>query len=175
LGGGVLAAMMAVIAIVAFGASAKSSSDDTLQLAKAEHVGTKIEPVAVDSKGKPVYELLPETPTHLLCKSATCLQFWPMVTVTSRSDLSAQTGIKGRLGTLKRGTKLQVTLNHHPLYTFALDKKAGTAKGEGLKTFGGTWHVFPEGKAKSSATTTTTTTTGTTPTTPPSPYPPYSY
>jgi predicted lipoprotein with Yx(FWY)xxD motif len=174
LGGGVLVAMMAVIAIVAFGASAKSSREDTLQLAKTEHVGTKTEPVATDSKGKAVYELLPETTTHLLCKAA-CEQFWPPVTVKSRTDLSAQTGIKGRLGAFTRGGTLQVTLNGHPLYTFTLDKKLGTAKGEGLQTFGGTWHVFPEGKAKTTTTTTTTTPTSPAPTPTPPPYPPYSY
>jgi predicted lipoprotein with Yx(FWY)xxD motif len=35
-----------------------------------------------------------------------------------------------------------VTLNGRPLYTFALDKgKKGSAKGEGIVAFGGTWHV----------------------------------
>jgi predicted lipoprotein with Yx(FWY)xxD motif len=170
-GGGVLAAMMAIIAILAFGASAKSSSDDVLQLAKAEHVGTKTEPVATDSKGKAVYELLPETTTHLLCKTA-CEKFWFPVTVKSRNDLSAQKGIKGRLGAFKRNGTMQVTLNGRPLYTFIEDKKAGTAHGDGVKAFGGTWHVFKEGKAASSTTTTTTTTTPTAP----NPYPPpYTY
>ncbi len=33
-------------------------------------------------------------------------------------------------------------LNGHPLYTFAEDSSAGTAKGQGLKGFGGTWEVL---------------------------------
>jgi predicted lipoprotein with Yx(FWY)xxD motif len=178
LGGGVLAAMMAVIVILAFGASAKSSSDDVLQLAKTEHVGKKVEPIAVNNKGMAVYDLVPETTKHLLCTSATCLKFWPMVAVKSSAmtDLTAATGIKGKLGTVRRrGGTLQVTLNGHPLYTFAEDKKKGIANGDGIKNFGGTWHVFQEGNAKASSTTTTTTTTPTTPTPAPAPPPPYSY
>jgi predicted lipoprotein with Yx(FWY)xxD motif len=175
LGGGILAAMMAVIAILAFGASAKSSSDDVLQLAKTEHVvehaGTKTEPVAVNSKGKAVYELLPETTTKLLC-TGKCLTFWFPVTVKSRSDLSAATGIKGKLGAFMRKGTLQVTLNGHPLYTFIEDTKKGTAHGDNVHGFGGVWHLFQEGSATSSSAppTTTTTTTGMTP---PPPAPPY--
>jgi predicted lipoprotein with Yx(FWY)xxD motif len=157
LGGGVLIAVMAVIGVLAFGASAKSGSDDVLHLAKAEHVGTKTEPVAVNQKGKAVYELLPETTTKLLCTKA-CLTFWPPVTVAKATDVSAATGIKGKLGTFKRGSELQVTLNGHPLYTFAEDKKKGTAKGDGVMAFGGTWHVFKEGKATASMAPPTTTT-----------------
>jgi predicted lipoprotein with Yx(FWY)xxD motif len=44
------------------------------------------------------------------------------------------------LGTTKRKDgKLQVTYNGHPLYFFALDKKAGDIKGQGYVHFGGTW------------------------------------
>jgi predicted lipoprotein with Yx(FWY)xxD motif len=157
LGGGVLIAVMAVIGVLALGASAKSGSDDVLHLAKAEHVGTKTEPVAVDQSGKAVYELLPETTTKLLCTKA-CLKFWPPVTVAKGADLSAATGVKGKLGTFKRGSELQVTLNGHPLYTFSLDKVKGTAKGDGVMGFGGTWHVFKEGKAAVSMNPPTTTT-----------------
>jgi predicted lipoprotein with Yx(FWY)xxD motif len=157
LGGGVLIAVMAVIGVLALGASAKSGSDDVLHLAKAEHVGTKTEPVAVDQNGKAVYELLPETTTKLLCTRA-CLAVWPPVTVKSAADLTAATGIKGKLGTFKRGSELQVTLNGHPLYTFADDKKKGTANGDGVMAFGGTWHVFKEGKATASMSPPATTT-----------------
>jgi predicted lipoprotein with Yx(FWY)xxD motif len=171
LGGAVLIAVMAVIGVLALGASAKSGSDDVLHLAKAEHVGTKTEPIAVDQNGKAVYELLPETTTNLLCTKV-CLKFWPPVTVAKGTDLSAATGIKGKLATFKRGSELQVTLNGHPLYTFALDKKKGTAKGDGIMNFGGTWHVFKEGKATVSMSPPATGTT-TTPTAPaPSPAPP---
>ena len=164
LGGGVLIAVMGVIAILAFGASAKAGSDDVLHLAKAEHVGTKTEPIAVDQKGRAVYELLPETTKKLICNGM-CLKAWPLVTVKKGADLHAGTGVKGKLGTVKHAGKTQVTLNGHPLYTFIKDTKKGTANGNGIVAFGGTWHVFKEGSARTSGTTMTTT-TSTTPTTP---------
>jgi predicted lipoprotein with Yx(FWY)xxD motif len=172
LGGGVLIAGMAVIGVLAFGASAKSGNDDVLHLAKAEHVGSTTEPVAVTPQGKPVYELLPETTAKLLCTKL-CLKFWPPVTVTKGAELSAESGINGKLGTFNRGGGVQqLTLNGHPLYTFALDKKKGTAAGDGVASFGGTWHVFKEGKATTAPTMTSTGTTPTTPAPAPSPYPP---
>jgi hypothetical protein len=35
-----------------------------------------------------------------------------------------------------------VTYNHHPLYTFVKDKKAGQTNGEGVNAFGGAWHAI---------------------------------
>jgi predicted lipoprotein with Yx(FWY)xxD motif len=53
------------------------------------------------------------------------------------------------LGTVKRkdGT-LQVTYNGHPLYLYALDGKAGQAKGQGAATYGGRWFVLTPGGVK---------------------------
>jgi hypothetical protein len=46
------------------------------------------------------------------------------------------------LGVTRRGDgKRQVTYAGHPLYTFAVDTKAGQTNGEGLKDFGASWDV----------------------------------
>jgi Secreted repeat of unknown function len=46
------------------------------------------------------------------------------------------------IGTTKRADgRLQVTYNHHPLYMFAKDTKAGQTNGEGVNAFGGVWNV----------------------------------
>jgi hypothetical protein len=45
------------------------------------------------------------------------------------------------LGTVKASGGLQVTDNGSPLYRFSKDTGPGDAKGEGLATFGGVWHV----------------------------------
>jgi hypothetical protein len=38
-----------------------------------------------------------------------------------------------------------VTLNGHPIYTFAEDGgRRGRAEGDGIRNFGGVWHVFKE-------------------------------
>ena len=85
-------------------------------------------------------------------------------------------GVKRALvGTTKRADgSLQVTYNKHPLYTFALDKRAGQTKGQGSSNFGAKWYaVSAQGRPilKTPTTTTTDTTTTTTTTTPTNPYP----
>ncbi len=120
-------------------AFAKATQSTTLKAARNAALHKTI---VVDSRGRTVYELKPETAHHLLCTSAMCLQFWPPVTVRSaKAKLSKATGIKGKLGTLHRGHFFQVTLGGLPLYRFANDKAKGQANGNGISAFGGTWHV----------------------------------
>ena len=45
------------------------------------------------------------------------------------------------VSTRSDGTR-QVTYNGHPLYLFAGDHKAGDTNGQGINTFGGTWHAL---------------------------------
>ncbi len=115
----------------------------TLRIDRAAAVGVAHESIAVDAKGFAVYELSPETTHHVLCKKSNqCLSFWPPVTVASAaSKPSVEPGIKGKLGVWHRDGFFQVTLGGHPLYTFVEDKSKGVAKGNGIKGFGGTWHV----------------------------------
>jgi len=128
--------------------------------------------IVVDSRGRTVYVLTPETRHSLLCDSSACLAVWPRVTVKSKSvKLVAGHGVHGKLGLLKRsGGVLQVTLRGLPLYRFAGDSGKGSANGEGIQSFGGTWHSV-------AADTSPSTPAMTTPTTPsPAPYPtPYPY
>ncbi|MCL2768802.1 MAG: hypothetical protein FWD42_01660 [Solirubrobacterales bacterium] len=129
--------MVAAMALAAGGSSIVSTASN----------GKLKEKVAVNSQGRTLYALSPETAGHLLCKSAECLNFWPPLTVRSaKAKLHAGPGVKGKLGTLRRGpNKFQVTLAGMPLYTFKGDSAKGQANGQGLKTFGGTWHVVTEG------------------------------
>jgi hypothetical protein len=47
---------------------------------------------------------------------------------------------------------VQLTVNGHPVYTFAGDgRKRGVVTGDGVNGFGGIWHVFSEGRASSAA------------------------
>jgi predicted lipoprotein with Yx(FWY)xxD motif len=109
------------------------------------------ERIAVDAHGRSLYALSPETSHRLLCKSGECLSAWPPLTVRSRkTKLTAGPGVHGQLGILKRSNgMLQVTLRGLPLYRFSGDSAKGSANGEGIKSFGGTWHVL---SAASSAT-----------------------
>ena len=73
--------------------------------------------------------------------SGACAAAWPPVTAAAMP--MAGSGVEqSLLGTIKRsdGTE-QVTYNGHPLYYFAADTGAGTAKGQGAKAFGAGWYV----------------------------------
>ena len=89
-----------------------------------------------------LYRLSPETKTHLLCTSSSCLGIWkPLLVRSKTTTVHLPTGVTGTVGFLKRGTRYQVTLSSHPLYTFTSDSRAGQANGQRIKSFGGTWLV----------------------------------
>jgi predicted lipoprotein with Yx(FWY)xxD motif len=114
------------------------------------HITKLNKTVAADSRGHTLYALSPETAHHLLCKSRECLENWPPLTVRSkRVKLVAGQDVAGRLGLLRRhnGT-LQVTLRGLPLYRFGGDSKTGEANGDGIRSFGGTWHAVPANPAE---------------------------
>ena len=50
-------------------------------------------------------------------------------------------GVKGKVAIWHHNGMNQVTLNGHPLYTYSADS-AGSASGQGLKSFGGTWWLL---------------------------------
>jgi predicted lipoprotein with Yx(FWY)xxD motif len=151
------------------GGLALAKSQPTLRTASNATIGKTI---VVNGHGLTVYELRPETSHHLLCtKASHCLTFWPPVTVASRTaKLTKARGVKGKLAILHRNGLFQVTLSGRPLYRYSGDgTRRGAANGQGIKSFGGTWHVVVTGPASSTTTnsmttTTDTTTTDTTPT-----------
>jgi len=146
-------AIAVAVATAAFvgGALAKAF---TLQVARnAKVVNTAgmstTEPILTDSRARAVYYLTGDSPRHPECTKANrCFTFWPPVTVASAKDLSKAAAIRGRLGVWHRNGFLLVTIRGRPLYRFAADRQKRMATGEGLKSFGGTWHVI-----KASATT----------------------
>jgi predicted lipoprotein with Yx(FWY)xxD motif len=112
------------------------------------------ERVLINPQGRTLYALSPETASHLLCKSRECLSFWPPLTVPSRTTkLKDGAGVHGRLGILRRSNgSFQVTLGGLPLYRFANDHAKGQANGQGIKSFGGTWHAVKASGTTSSGT-----------------------
>ncbi len=133
-----------LVGVLAMAAVAVARSS-TLGAGKAR-VGSRSEMIAVNGHGVAVYELLPETTRHLLCTSSLCLREWPPVKVGAGARATKTAAVKGRLGTFRRHGLTQLTLNGHPLYTFIEDGgKRGVANGDGLRSFGGTWHVFKQG------------------------------
>jgi predicted lipoprotein with Yx(FWY)xxD motif len=120
------------------------------------------ENIIVNPRRRAVYALTGDSKRHPECTKANgCFQFWLPVKVSSAKQLTKAPGISGKLDVWHRNGFFQVTLAGHPLYTFAGDTQKDAATGEGIKSFGGTWHV-----AKATNTGAKTTTTGTTMTTP---------
>jgi predicted lipoprotein with Yx(FWY)xxD motif len=124
--------------------------------------------VLVDSAGKTLYTLTDASGKAVAC-TGQCLTFWPPLLLPSGSTTATgASGITG-LATVSAGGGTQVTENALPLYHFSGDTTAGAANGQGIVSFGGTWHVVkssaaPSGGAPPASTATTapaaTTTTG---------------
>ena len=132
---------MAVAGLLAVTALAIAKSS-TVGVGTAEVKGHQ-ESVAVNGRGVTVYELAPESTRHLVCTSRACLSVWPPVKASGRITKAA--GVTGTLGTVKRKGFAQVTLGGHPLYTFSEDSgRRGKAEGEGIRNFGGVWHVLAQ-------------------------------
>jgi predicted lipoprotein with Yx(FWY)xxD motif len=131
------------------------------------------ERIAVSSAGRTLYALSPETAGHLLCRSSVCLRLWPPLTVPSRtSRLTAGPGVHGRLGILHRSNgMLQVTLRGVPLYRFSGDHGSGQTHGQGIESFGGTWHAVGASAAQNPPTPTPAPAPAPTPTPTPAPAP----
>jgi hypothetical protein len=187
-------AVMIVAALAGFAVAAMAAiavgKSFTLKVAKNVHdtnakfsmfavrAVNKHEAVAVGPTGFAVYTFHGETTHHIICKktgsmATNCWGFWPPVSLKSAKNLSAQTGIKGKLGAFHNHGMLQLTLNNEPLYYFTPDlmgKNKSVAQGDELKTFGSTWHVVTASGGKVSQaptspqpTVTTTTSTTTSP------------
>jgi predicted lipoprotein with Yx(FWY)xxD motif len=103
------------------------------------------ERVVVNPQGRTLYTLSPETTRHLLCRTSRCLRLWPPLTVGSaRTKLKNGPGLQGRLAVMRRANgTLQVTLRGLPLYRYSGDHARGQVAGQGLESFGGTWHAAP--------------------------------
>jgi predicted lipoprotein with Yx(FWY)xxD motif len=78
-----------------------------------------------------------------------CAATWPPMTTTAAGQISGvsdrQAGLLGT--TMRKDGTLQVTYAGHPLYTYADDKEAGEANGQGIDSFGGAWYALqPSGE-----------------------------
>ncbi len=131
---------------------------------------TSLGKVLVAANGRTLYLFTHDLSGKSRC-TGQCASLWPPLTVTAKPAAGA--GIKASLlGWTKRADgKMQVTYNHHPLYFFAEDAKAGQVNGEGINHFGGLWwavsaHGTAVKKAAAAPPTTTTTSSGGTTSTP---------
>ena len=101
---------------------------------------TKLGKVLVSSNGLTLYLFEADKNGKLACNGS-CLGDWPPLLASGKVTVAGGVA-SGKLGTVKRGSKKQVTYNGHPLYNFAGDTKAGAVNGQGLKLHGALWYVL---------------------------------
>jgi predicted lipoprotein with Yx(FWY)xxD motif len=97
---------------------------------------TNLGKVLATSTGRTLYLYTPDGKNKSNCFGS-CAAYWPAL-LTKGKPVAGMGVKKSLLGTAKRGSKLQVTYNGHPLYRYVGDSKAGQATGEGTDS---TWYV----------------------------------
>jgi predicted lipoprotein with Yx(FWY)xxD motif len=108
---------------------------------------TSLGRILVNSHGRTLYMFEKDKKGKSAC-SGQCAANWPPL-VTSGKPRVTRAARPSLVGTTKRADgRMQVTYNHHPLYTFVKDTKKGQTNGEGLNAFGGKWYVVSPAGSK---------------------------
>jgi len=103
--------------------------------------------VIVTSNGRTLYLFGKDRNGKSAC-SGQCAAFWPPL-ITSGKPRVTGGASASLIGMTRRADgRLQVTYNHHPLYTFVKDTKAGQTNGEGVNAFGAVWNAMSPAGAK---------------------------
>lgn len=114
----------------------------TLQTASISGLGT----VLVNGNGQTLYVLSSEKGGKVTCTAAAgCTAVWPDTELPAGVSAGvAGSGVQSSLlGTTKGadGTTY-LTYATYPVYTYKGDAAPGTASGQGINSFGGTWYVI---------------------------------
>jgi predicted lipoprotein with Yx(FWY)xxD motif len=122
--------------------AAAAAKGITISSASVPGVGT----VLVNGDGMTLYLLTSEQGGKLTCTDDNgCTKVWPDTELpTGITAATAGTGIDAaKLNTIKGSSgSLYVTYAGWPLYTFSHDSGPGTAHGQGIVSFGGTWETL---------------------------------
>jgi predicted lipoprotein with Yx(FWY)xxD motif len=138
-----VAATLAVIFLLRPGEThAARATGATVSTAK-----TGLGRILVNSSGRTLYLFGKDRKGMSAC-SGQCASFWPPL-ITKGKPRTISGAKASLLGTTKRADgRLQVTYNHHPLYTFAEDTKKGQTMGEGMDVFGAKWYALSTAGAR---------------------------
>jgi predicted lipoprotein with Yx(FWY)xxD motif len=116
--------------------AAAASSGATLGTATNSTIGQQI---LVDSSGRTVYLFMPDGSSKTTTVPAAIKANWPPVKSTATPTVGAGLDQSKIAGDVQADGSDQVAYGGHLLYTFAGDKAAGDASGQGL---GGVWYVL---------------------------------
>ncbi len=137
----VLGAFAGVAGPAAAAKNTTSKAKRTVTVVKVEGLGK----ILADSDGMALYTFTGTDGAAVPCTDA-CLTAWPPLTSTGTPKAAK------RVKQLDVTDDGQVTHRGLPLYRFAADSAKGEATGEGITSFGGTWHVVnARAKAKSAS------------------------
>jgi predicted lipoprotein with Yx(FWY)xxD motif len=122
--------------------SSAAKPSTSFSTANVSGVGT----VVVDGSGRTVYVLTSNGHDNVPCSVASgCTGLWPALPLPAGvASATAGTGIDASLlGTKKLSDgKTYPTYHGWLMYEYAGDSGSGQAKGQGIKSFGGTWYVL---------------------------------
>jgi predicted lipoprotein with Yx(FWY)xxD motif len=125
-------------------ATTGAGADLTVTTGTAAKVGTVL--VVAQTK-RTLYMFDPENAGKIVCTGG-CTSLWPPLIATG--PVTGPSDVPGLATVSRPDGATQVTFNGHPLYTYANDKAAGDANGDGV---GGAWHAAKPGAGSSTATT----------------------
>ena len=136
-----VAAMIAALSLTVGLAAASAASVSGRSNPVVAVSSTSLGKVLVDGRGHTLYLFEKDKRGKSAC-TGQCAVYWPPL-IASAKPL-ARAGAKATLlGTTKRADgRVQVTYNHHPLYTFAKDTRKGQTSGEEVDAFGGEWYAI---------------------------------
>jgi predicted lipoprotein with Yx(FWY)xxD motif len=142
-------------AVSASSATTSSSVGDAPITVKAADV-PKVGTVLVNGDGRTLYVLSSEKGGKITCTDDNgCTKVWPDTELPKGVTQGvAGSGVQASLlGSVKSASgDVYLTYATWPLYTFSGDPGPGTANGEGITTFGGTWTaITPAGAAVTAA------------------------
>jgi len=143
----VAAAAIAALAAAIFVLHPAATHAAPAQGATVSTAKTSLGRIVVNSRGRTLYLFEKDRNGKSAC-SGQCATFWPPLITSGKPRVTG--GARASLiGTTKRSDgRLQVTYNHHPLYTFVKDKKPGQTNGEGVDAFGAEWYVVSPAGSK---------------------------
>jgi predicted lipoprotein with Yx(FWY)xxD motif len=123
-----------------------SGGAPTVSTASNPELGT----IVVNSSGLTLYDFQKDNGAKSACYGS-CAKIWPPLT-TSKPPQAGEGATASKLGTTKRtdGTT-QVTYGGHPLYTYSADTSPGETNGNGITSFGGSWHALDSTGAEAAA------------------------
>lgn len=124
------------------GSTGGSDASVTVKAANVSGVGT----VLVNGNGQTLYILTSEAGGKITCTDASgCTKVWPDTELPSGMSAGvAGSGIQASLFSTVRSSdgSLYLTYAGYPLYTYSGDNAIGTANGQNITSFGGTWEAM---------------------------------